>query len=112
VLRATNSPHDCPDRRHIRRAIYGLRTLVRARIRAGSAVPALQEEGRTMTGLVPKAVHLAAIAAIVAASVLMLSDNARAADGKPTRSQQAKGLCSFWQSADPSQYKECLKRNR
>jgi len=64
-----------------------------------------------MTGLVPKAVHVAAIAAILAASALVLSAAANAADPKPTRAERQWG-CSYWKPIDLEQYKECLKRNR
>jgi len=64
-----------------------------------------------MTGLVPRAVHVTAIAAIVAASAIVPSAAAHAADGKPTRSERQWG-CSYWKPIDTEQYKECLKRNR
>jgi hypothetical protein len=64
-----------------------------------------------MTGLVPRAVHVAAITAILAASALVLSAAAHAADRKPTREERQWG-CSYWKPIDTQQYKECLKRNR
>lgn len=63
-----------------------------------------------MTGLVPGAVHVAAVATIVAASLLMLAAAVQAVDRKPTR----EGRQSSYSNCKPvgsESHREFLARN-